>query len=325
MVSRRQFLTTAAGTGLSLALASPIRASDYPLDASRFPALDQQSHLPWLGLATSLPGEYDYTAELEGKLPPQLRGTLYRNGPGLFERDGLRKQCVLDGDGMIQAFQIDNGTVHYRNRYVRTEKFVEEQQAGAYQYATWTTQAPGGRFANMFGRAIRNQAGVSVIRKQHQHQDQLYAFDESTEPYALDPETLETQGLSSLGHAKGSKSSDSSGVYSAHSKTDPHTGEWLHFGIEYGRTITVHLTTFTPQGRLKSHWTFPLPRYAYIHDYFVTQRHIILNVHPAEISIAQFLLGSTSLVGAMEWRPEQGNLVLVIPREGRDNSDQPAN
>jgi all-trans-8'-apo-beta-carotenal 15,15'-oxygenase len=37
-----------------------------------------------------------------------LQGTLYRNGPGLFDRGGGRKRMLLDGDGMIQAYQFRN-------------------------------------------------------------------------------------------------------------------------------------------------------------------------------------------------------------------------
>lgn len=64
--------------------------------------------LPFAGLATSLPTEYDYVPRVEGRLPPALQGTLYRNGPGLFDRGGGRKRMLLDGDGMIQAYQFRN-------------------------------------------------------------------------------------------------------------------------------------------------------------------------------------------------------------------------
>ena len=104
-----------------------------------------------------------------------MRGALYRNGPGLFERNGLRKQCLLDGDGMIQAFRFEAGRVRYRNRFARTPKFVEEDRGAAYRYATWTTCAPGGDVSNLFGSAIANQAGVSTVAKN----GRLYAFDES--------------------------------------------------------------------------------------------------------------------------------------------------
>jgi carotenoid cleavage dioxygenase-like enzyme len=38
-------------------------------------------------------------AQIEGKLPKGLRGTLLRNGPGLFEVGGKRVDQPFDGDG----------------------------------------------------------------------------------------------------------------------------------------------------------------------------------------------------------------------------------
>jgi len=73
-------------------------------DIQRFPAL---------GLITSIRKEYDYEAKVEGKIPPEIVGTLYRNGPGIFQRAGVRKRCILDGDGMVQAFRIFNGRVNF--------------------------------------------------------------------------------------------------------------------------------------------------------------------------------------------------------------------
>ncbi len=305
MLTRRRFLEATALTGASLPLMGFRGAGDGPIDAALFPGLDADA-LPWLGLAASLPDEHDYEARVEGRIPDGLRGVLYRNGPGLFERDGLRKRSILDGDGMIQAFRIGDDGVRYQNRYTRTEKFVEEEEDGAFRYATWTTQAPGGMFSNLFARRMANQAGVSTALKH----GNLYAFDESSEPHELDPATLETRGLSTLG------TDEDAAVFSAHSKTDGRNGEWLHFGLGYGRDIDLHLNHFHADGRLRSHRTVKLPRYCYLHDYFATERHLVFNVHPAEISIFRFLFGRSSLVGAMDWRPELGNLVMIVPREG---------
>ena len=43
-----------------------------------------------------------------------------------------------------------------------------------------------------------NQAGVNIIRRGNT----LYAIDESSQPYALNPNTLETIGLCNLGGFK---------------------------------------------------------------------------------------------------------------------------
>lgn len=314
MIDRRSFVKNATAlAGLtSLAQLGCARPSQSPLALS--PGIDAPATPPvganalsHAGLATSLPEEHDYEAEIEGTLPRGLRGSLFRNGPGLFDRGGLRKRSVLDGDGMLQCFDFHARGVRFRNRFTRTEKYLRESKAGAFEDATWTTQAPGGRLSNLFALNMGNQAGVSV----HHRGGRLYAFDESNLPYLVDPVTLETHGASRLGVPE-----DTTAVFSAHPKTDAATGEWIHFGLAYGRNMTAHLTTFDRHGNFARHREIVLPRYVYLHDYFVTARYAVFNLHPAYVQVFDFLLGRKSLAGSFEWRGEEGNLVMILPRDG---------
>lgn len=301
---RRHFIKLAAAAAGSLVL--PGCATYAPVPALRFAAMDEP---PFFGLARSLREEHDYIAEVEGRLPPQLCGTLFRNGPGLFERGGFVKRALLDGDGMVQSFDFAQGSVRYRNRFVRTRKFVREEAAGRFLYPTWSTQAPGGWLANLFPEErVENQAGITAILSN----GRLYAFDESALPYELDPQTLETRGISTLGLPPGFT------IYAAHSKIDPLNGDWIHFGIRYGRDPQIHITIFRADGSLRRHRIIPLPRFVYIHDFFVTRRRIVLSLHPAMIDLFRFLAGFRSLAKSLRWRPEEGNLLLVIEREGEE-------
>src|SRR6201989_2736804 len=64
-----------------------------------------------------------------GELPRELNGTLYRNGPNpQFEAPGGAHWFV--GDGMLHAFHLENGRASYRNRWVRTAKWLAEHDAG---------------------------------------------------------------------------------------------------------------------------------------------------------------------------------------------------
>lgn len=170
MVTRRNFLRLAGGAGITLLL--PGCAGSPPFRKDLFPDFGGPG-APYLGLATSLPEEYDYEAGVEGRIPSDLRGTLYRNGPGLFDRGGLRKRNLLDGDGMVQAFRIHDQGVHYQNRFVRTPKYVEESAVNRFIYPTWSTQAPGGLWENFWAtNRMKSQAGISVYWRN----GSLYAF-----------------------------------------------------------------------------------------------------------------------------------------------------
>ena len=85
-----------------------------------------------MGLTTSISQEYNYEAKVEGKIPSELGGTLYRNGPGLFQRAGVRKRCILDGDEMIQAFKIFDDRVYFQNKFIRADRITDGPLARAY-------------------------------------------------------------------------------------------------------------------------------------------------------------------------------------------------
>ena len=303
MLTRRQFLATSGSTACALLTGCAV---SQPLPRSGFIDFGDTDH-PWLGLATSLPEEFDYAAEVVGVLPEGLRGTLWRNGPGLFDRGGLRKRSLLDGDGLIQRFHFHGQGVRYRNRFVRTPKFKEEAAAGRFLYPTWSTLAPGGLWHNFWGPGrIHSQAGVTVFP----WRGRLYAFDESSLPFALDPVTLETLGESRLGVPP-----EIPLVFAAHGKFDPRTGEWLHFGIRYERRVSLHLACFAANGALTRYRTIELPRYVYMHDWFVGSSHVVIALHPLEVEVWGPLLGVRSILDSLRWRPEEGSLLLVLPRD----------
>jgi all-trans-8'-apo-beta-carotenal 15,15'-oxygenase len=286
-------------------------AKDMPLRDIEF-SEDDFKLMPALGFVQSATKEYGVHAlKVEGEFPQDLRGVLYRNGPGIYDRGSMRKRCLLDGDGMIQEFRIKNGIVLYRNAFVKTKKFLEEQKAGRFLHETWTTLAPGGFWKNLGFRITKNQAGITVFKRNNR----LFAFDEYKDPYELDPITLKTIGLSTLGMEPGFT------VLSAHSKIDPVSKEWLFFGLKPGRDTVLHMTLLDKNDELKWHRAYNLPRYNYIHDFFMTENYVIFNFHPVFTNIFSFLAGRHSITGAMEWRPEKENLIMVFKKYSPNNEN----
>lgn len=308
-MTRREFLQALGAAGVVSALSGCTARS---LHFQKKDLLNSNTEdILFSGLTRSLKKEYNYRPRVEGKIPEALRGTLYRNGVGLFERNGMIKRALMDGDGMVHAYHFEDSGVRFMNRFVRTEKYIEESAAGRFIYPTFSTQAPGGVLANLWaGGRIKSQAQISVVYRNNR----LYAFDESAYPYELDPDTLETAGVSHLGLPEGMS------LYNAHSKIDMQTGEWIHFGTHYGRKVTLNITIFEKNGKLTSHREFELPRYIHIHDFFATKNHLVFNLHPVSFSLASFLFGIKSMYDALEWKPEEGNLVMVV---GRNSDIQP--
>ncbi|MBK7761323.1 MAG: carotenoid oxygenase family protein [Deltaproteobacteria bacterium] len=58
---------------------------------------------------------------IEGRLPEGLHGTLYRNGPGLFELHGKRLRHAFEADGVISAVRFGGGAAQGAARVVETD------------------------------------------------------------------------------------------------------------------------------------------------------------------------------------------------------------
>lgn len=320
-INRRKFLellglgaASAIGATLSTPLgirpASSMSAElgSLPLPSSTFPDLEQQTS-PILTLATSLPQEYAYAVQIEGRIPKQLQGILYRNGPGLFDRGQSRKRHLLDGDGLIQSFRIWDGRVFYRNRFVRTTKYLKETAMNKFLLDTWSTLVPGGETQEEF----RGQAGVTIFFRN----GKLYAFDdENGPPWELNPLTLRTVGASRLGLPE-----ELPYDFEAHSKIDGQTDDWTLFTISQDKR-TYNIVTLNPNGSFKQQQAVQMPRFTHLHDYFVTNQYVVFNLHPMEIEVQRIGQRESSFIEAMRWRPEQGNILVVVDRSGQTSPIQ---
>src|SRR5690606_25770782 len=110
-----------------------------------------------------IPGEFDIeVSDITGTLPPDLVGTLYRNGAGRWNIGDSRVESVYDADGMVSAFILDGRTVRFRNRFVRTAHYLQTLQTGAPAARGFGAQRPGGLRANMF-RLPANTANTSAM------------------------------------------------------------------------------------------------------------------------------------------------------------------
>lgn len=305
MTTRRESLSLIAGAA-ALPLLEGCSQAAAPASAAPVLAADQR----WLAkLAEGLSEEVDYFAEVEGKLPDGLSGTLYRNGPGLFERDGFRKWTILDGDGMVRATSFANGRARFRNRFVRTAKYVAEAQAGAFLFPTWTTPAPR-FFENVPCIPGRSQAGVTPVVKG----GTLFAFDEVGAPWALDPASLDTQG--ELNPFAGPPQAGPAN-YKAHTKTDGASGDWILVGQRGQTAPELHVVVKDRTGRQTRHAALPNPRgSAYFHDFFWADPYVVFHLHPALLSPLPMLAGLRPFADCLAWKPEQGSLVFVVDTSG---------
>jgi all-trans-8'-apo-beta-carotenal 15,15'-oxygenase len=236
-------------------------------------------------------------AVLEGRLPADLRGRLFRNGPGLMARDGQRYHHWFDGDGFLQSWQLADGQVRHRGRFVQTEKFKAEQAAGRFLLPAFGTAIPAQRPVR--GPDSVNAANTSVLLQG----DALYALWEGGSAYELDPATLATRGVKTWApELRGMP-------FSAHPKVEPDGTVW-NFGTYNGRLVVYEIDA---TGAVRRHTVLDVKAPAMLHDFAVSQRHLVFLLAPVSLDMAAVRAGS-SMIEAMQWAGEQPTRVLVVDK-----------
>ncbi|MDP3163488.1 MAG: carotenoid oxygenase family protein [Reyranella sp.] len=259
---------------------------------------------PWSAGFQTLPEEHDYRIEdIDGIVPSSLRGTLFRNGSGRNDLGGHWFAHWFDGDGMISKVRFDDAGIHYRNRYIATQNYLDETKAGRIVHRGFGKMRPYGVLGNAF-RQPANVSNTSVVMQG----ERLLSLWEGGPPTVLDPATLDTQGIEDFGSVVK--------AFSAHPKIDPDTGELFNFGIDYGAK-----TTLTPyrldRGILTRLPPVVLPYPVMNHDFVLTARYLVFCLGPILLHPLKFLLGLKSFDGALRWEGSKPTLILLVPRDGR--------
>lgn len=238
---------------------------------------------------------------VHGSVPAGLNGVLYRNGPGMFSRGSRSKGTLLDGDGVVQRLELSEGKAHYSRRFVRTEKFIAEDDADRFIAPTWTTKADG-VLSNVGGRVL-SQAGVTITMIN----DSLYALDEVAPGYRIDPLTLDTLGEATLGLPHNDY------AVKAHTRYLPASNAWVLASTRMGpKGMSIDFVRHYPDGRRVRTPGVASPRMSYLHDFGVTQRHAVVILQPAFVRPLRFLSGQSTFRDSLHWRPDEGNIVLLI-------------
>ncbi|MEM6532336.1 MAG: carotenoid oxygenase family protein [Myxococcota bacterium] len=300
-VNRRTLLGQMAAAGAALGLPAFAQTTSHPArqcfedfhaQASTGSALD-----PWRSVDNS---EFPpLEMELQGKLPAELSGTLYRNGPAGFERAGMRYQHWFDGDGMVQAFRFGRRGITHHGRKVATRKWQQEEQAGRFLRNGAGSTVPGAipRRSNDSG----NVGNIAVVP----WGDELLALWEAGSPHALDPKTLETRRRVVF-------SPETDGVaFSAHPLFEQDGRMW-NFGLaQYaGENGTLILYALHPGRGLERVTAVSMPFAGYMHSFTMSERWLVFYLAPHVFRRGR----SDTYVDNHRWEPERGGRLLLVDK-----------
>ncbi|XP_074270243.1 putative carotenoid cleavage dioxygenase 4, chloroplastic [Silene latifolia] len=260
---------------------------------------------------------------LEGVLPSCLKGAYIRNGPNpqFLPRGPYH---LFDGDGMLHAIRISDGKATLCSRYVKTYKYMIENEAGANILPSVFSG-----FNGLAGSAARGTlAAARFIAGQFNPSngigsantslalfgEKLYALGESDLPYQV---RLTPNGdIQTLGR------NDFDGKLfmsmTAHPKVDLQTGET--FAFRYG-PMPPFLTFFRFDSKGNKQADVPIfsmTRPSFLHDFAITKKYAIFPDIQIGMDPAEMILRGGSPVGL---DPSKISRIGVLPRYANDEKE----
>ena len=219
---------------------------------------------------------------VQGAVPPSLRGRYVRNGPN--PKTGQSPHWFV-GDGMLHGVELRDGrAASYRNRWVRTRAFLEDARAVSAEGEVDLTVGV---------------ANTHVVA----HAGRIFALVESSFPTEVTRQ-LETVGCFDFAGRLTT-------AMTAHPKICPRTGELHFFGYSFKPPfLTYHRADSA--GRLVQSEVIDVPGPTMMHDFAITDRHVVFMDLPIVFDLELAMAGTMPY----RWSDDYGARVGIMPRGG---------
>ena len=257
--------------------------------------------------------------DIEGRIPRDLKGALYRIAPGQKENHGIPLRHFFDGDAFLSSFTFQQGRLHLQARFVDTPQRLEEMMTGRMLYPEFGTQPPPPPLGWKPEPGGKNQPSINVIL----WDNRLLGLSEGGHPAAIDPEDLSYQGRWDF---YGTLPGDV--PFTAHPKFDPQTGEGYAFGVKRGPGFDLTVFRMEANGTLTQIYALPQEGYFMIHDMMLAGEHLVFVIPPVRLDLEALFSGRVSIAEALRYDENEPTRFLILHRDGKGlpvTIEQPAN
>jgi carotenoid cleavage dioxygenase-like enzyme len=226
----------------------------------------------------------DTNLSVTGSIPTSLSGLYVRNGSN--PKDGTAGHWFF-GDGMVHGVRLEGGRAQwYRNRYVRTPKYLKGMDA---------------MDPNTMFDPTASAANTHVLA----HAGRIWALEEGHLPWEISPE-LETIGCDDFGGRLTT-------AFTAHPKLCAETNELHFFGYSaVAPFVTYHV--LDANGQLVHSAPITTPKGTMMHDFMITREHAIFMDLPVVFNLDKMAEG----LPPIGWDDDYGARIGIMPRMGTD-------
>ncbi|XP_053125224.1 carotenoid-cleaving dioxygenase, mitochondrial isoform X2 [Hemicordylus capensis] len=264
--------------------------------------------------------------KIEGHIPSWLKGKLLRNGPGKFEFGKDKFNHWFDGMALLHQFEIENGVVKYRSKFLRSDSYMANSQNNRIMVSEFGTLAMPDPCKSIFERFLSrfemakstDNCNVNYVV----YKGDYYVSTETNLMHKVDLETLETtkvnwrkyiavNGATAHPHYEPDGTAYNMGnSYGKHGSNYniikiPPQGSGSHDSSLQGAKV---LCTIEPEDKMKP---------SYYHSFGMSGNYVIFIEQPLIMNLWKFITAKAlgkSFVDGISWEPQRKSRFHVVDK-----------
>lgn len=239
---------------------------------------------------------------IEGQVPTQLNGNLFRIGPGSKTTQSTELGHFFDGDALVTSVTFNKGEVTGNSRFIQTDERKAEIAEGKMLYHDYGTSSP------HRAKGFKNSPNIHFVKINNE----FLALSEASHPYAVDPQNLETKGVYDF-----SSQLDKNMSFTAHPKVDPMTGDIYAYGMTRSISPKLKILKIENQtGKISELYSVGLGGFFPIHDMLLTENYLVFIVSPLKVNLTGAALGTKPIAQLLEYKKTDPLRILIFKKQG---------
>lgn len=245
---------------------------------------------------------------VRGEVPGWLKGQLLRTAPAVFHGEGYRAAHWFDGLALLYSFRFEGGAVRFDQRQLdsRAAELAARGDGNLGSFGTAIERSFWQRLTHP-APPLTDNTNVNVIP----WQGQWLAMTETPMQHVIGGDDIATRGV-----CKYEDGLPASMNTTAHPHFDFAGNALVNLGTTFGPKTEIHVFRQGPRDKGRTlEGKLAFDSAPYLHDFGVTERHVVLIDHPFRVRALPMLWSNKAFIDHFKWQPETGTRLWKFDRK----------